>query len=299
MTGPSDAFTGQIGQWVARIRTRGGKLAGPPWHLKPFLAPVADKALQPDVRIDVTYDETRRTAAGFPYDGPHFSVESLGPQRLYARLSRGLEVLLHTGERRADVTVSPCPLNTLGADDAFRMNLRGAIEVPLALLCPELGGMLFHASAFDIPGIGAVMLLGTSGAGKSTNARWAMDRGWTILGDDRVLLQFTPDGPVAVPSPFVSEFRTLSAGSGAMFPLKAIGILHRAETTGLVPLTAAQAIPQILRHAVQHRSDPFANETVLDMVIALASAARVFDYRAAFTPETNLDIWESTLRSAV
>ena len=299
MSGPSDAFTGQIGQWVARIRTRGDGLLDPPWHLKPFLAPVADDAVEPDLRIDVTYDETRRTAAGFPYDGPHFEVAVQGPQRLYARLSRGIEVWLHTGERRAQVTVSPCPLNTLGASEAFRMNLRGAIEVPLALLCPELGGMLFHASAFDIPGVGAVMLLGTSGAGKSTNAQWAMDRGWTILGDDRVLLQFTPGGPVAIPSPFVSEFRTLSATSDRMFPLKAVGILRRAETTGLIPLPAPAAIPHILRHAVQHRSDPFANETVLDMVIALASTAQVFDYRAAFTPEANLEMWEATLRNAV
>ena len=298
MTTPSDAFTGQIGEWICRIRTRGDTLLSPPWHLRPYLAPAAQSDTPADMQVDIHYDETRRPAAGFPSHSPHFIVEHPKPNQIRARLSRGLELDINTDTRHADVTITPCPLNTLDEQEAFRLNLRGAIEVPLALLCPELSGMLFHASAFSVPGCGAVMLLGTSGAGKSTNAQWALDRGWTVLGDDRVILQFTDSGPVVVPSPFVSEFRTKSATSDQMFPLKAIGILQRGITTSLSAMPTLASLPQVLRHAVQHRSDRMANEAMLDMAARLIGSATAYDYRGAFSPD-NLSIWEATLRSAV
>ena len=59
-------------------------------------------------------------------------------------------------------------------------------------------GALVHAGAVATEH-GAVLLGGQSGAGKSTSTMACADRGLDVLGDDQVLVELGPHGPIAHP----------------------------------------------------------------------------------------------------
>jgi tetratricopeptide (TPR) repeat protein len=74
----------------------------------------------------------------------------------------------------------------------------------LASLLAPAGRFLLHGGAISKDG-GAVLVLGGTGAGKSTLAFGALEDGWTVLSDDLVIVSRGPHGPLVsgIPRPLV------------------------------------------------------------------------------------------------
>lgn len=65
--------------------------------------------------------------------------------------------------------------------DEVRLFLLGS---GIGAILMQRGNLVLHANAIAMPGNGAIICLGRSGAGKSTTAGALMQRGYEVLGDD-------------------------------------------------------------------------------------------------------------------
>lgn len=106
------------------------------------------------------------------------------------------------------VTVRPAPA---AGDRALE---RYVLTAGLATVLTQRGALVLHANAIEIESK-AVLILGGSGAGKSTTAAALVGRGHTVLSDDVAAVRTTaPDGaagPRAVTSPGISTVRLAPA----------------------------------------------------------------------------------------
>jgi hypothetical protein len=107
-------------------------------------------------------------------------------------------------------------------------------------------GVLVHACGLSWRGRG-LLLLGTSGAGKSTSARlWAQKAGVTVLSDDRIIVRRDGDGYRIFGTPWHGDAGYESPASA---PLDAVFILEQAPRNRLVDLTSASAVAQMMVRA--------------------------------------------------
>jgi hypothetical protein len=84
-----------------------------------------------------------------------------------------------------------------GYATASRTARRSLARVGAILRLRARGRYLVHAAAVVDPGGGAWLLAGDSGSGKSTLAWVLVRQGWSLLGDDGVLIEETPQGLIA------------------------------------------------------------------------------------------------------
>ena len=109
----------------------------------------------------------------------------------------------------------------------------------------ELGALDPHARSFIAKS--PFLLLGTSGAGKSTSARlWAQRPGVTVLSDDRIVVRADGDDYRIYGTPWHGDAGYESPGSA---PLAAVFILEQAPRNRVLDLTPASAVSQMMVRA--------------------------------------------------
>lgn len=119
-----------------------------------------------------------------------------------------------------------------------------------------------HATAVGIDGRG-LLILGRSGAGKSSLAMRLMSLGAVLVADDRVLVRRERDGLIAqapVPLAGLIEARGLGllrAPFAAAMGLAAVVDLDRAETERLPPLRHHVVLGETLPLVLGQQSDHF------------------------------------------
>ncbi len=145
-------------------------------------------------------------------------------------------------------------------------------RVLLAYRLLELGGALLHSAGVVDRGR-ALLLLGRSGAGKTTAAGMSLASGREVLSDD--LNAVLPDGregaggPSVARLPFAGDLRRAEAGAGA-FPLCALLRLAKGEAAALAPLSPALAAATLLACAPYVNADPHRREALLEVLAGLA-----------------------------
>lgn len=141
-------------------------------------------------------------------------------------------------------------------------------------------GVLVHACGVTYRGRG-ILLLGTSGAGKSTSARlWSERPATRILSDDRIVIRAQDGGYRIFGTPWHGDASCESPGSA---PLHSVFILEQAPRNRIVDLKASQAVAQMMVRAFPAMWD----QQGLDFAVRFLSslAARVPVRRLQFLPE--------------
>ncbi|MFA6956958.1 MAG: hypothetical protein WC538_13910 [Thermoanaerobaculia bacterium] len=124
----------------------------------------------------------------------------------------------------------------------------------LAYRVAERGALVLHSSAVVLDG-GAYVFVGRSGAGKSTVARLALERGHAILSDDLNVLSPAGSGWNVARLPFAGEYP--DHGRGETVPVAAIYELEKGATHALSPTTPAASFAALLRCAPYVNGDPY------------------------------------------
>jgi hypothetical protein len=145
----------------------------------------------------------------------------------------------------------------------------------------EQGGAVLH-SAGVTDGQAAFLLLGPSGAGKTTSSRLCLERGATVLSDD---LNAVRDGS-AVKLPFTGDLGERSGGPGSV-PLRALLKLVQGPEDRLRPLSPAAALASLVAAAPFVNHDPWRREALLEILERLALSVPA--YELTFTLEG--DVW--------
>lgn len=118
-------------------------------------------------------------------------------------------------------------------------------QIVLARALADRQACLIHAAGVDIGGKG-VLLVGHSGAGKTTAARMMRTAG-EVLCDDRIIVRRWPEGLRIHGTWSNGELADVSAGSA---PLSGVLFLQKADVNRLVPMTKMSEIAQLLAQYV-------------------------------------------------
>jgi hypothetical protein len=189
---------------------------------------------------------------------------------------------------------------------AFRVVFSGAF----AHVLTAHDRFLLHAATLAVDD-GCVLVLGPSGAGKSTVALCALRSGWSVLGDDLVVLELNGDHvratalarPIAAPRDLVDDPRAVPIPGDARARLElpphtitpgtrsVVGIIVTAH--GESPASAVRELPPlsapplILTSCLVAESAP-ARRAVFPLAIALSRLPAV-GLEHGTSPETRLD----------
>jgi MoaA/NifB/PqqE/SkfB family radical SAM enzyme len=149
-------------------------------------------------------------------------------------------------------------------------------QILLARALADRQACFFHAAGMVIGGKG-ILLVGHSGAGKTTAARMLRNHG-DVLCDDRIIVRRGPTGLRIHGTWSHGDLADVSAGSA---PLSAILFLEKAEANRLVPVT--QGI-ETARFLVQYVVKPLVTGDWWEKVLALIEnmAREVPAYRLEF-----------------
>jgi hypothetical protein len=118
---------------------------------------------------------------------------------------RNSRVLVPDGGSRVDVFVGP--------NEIVPGSARASLEIALSLALREEGLHHLHAAALVRPEGASIVIVGGSGAGKTTATIALIEAGYAFLGDDALLVEESREGPrlCAFPRPFHVGPRTLAA----------------------------------------------------------------------------------------
>jgi hypothetical protein len=111
------------------------------------------------------------------------------------------------------------------------------------------GGLLVHASSVVFEE-GALLFIGHSGAGKSTIAAIAEERGGVVLSDDRTILTLEADGVRAWGTPWHG---TLARTSAASVPLRGLFLLSQDTTDAVDLVPPDRALKELFVRLIQPR----------------------------------------------
>jgi hypothetical protein len=143
-------------------------------------------------------------------------------------------------------------------------------------------GVLVHACGISAGGRG-VLLLGTSGAGKSTSARlWSGRPATTILSDDRIVIRGENGAPRIYGTPWHGE---AGCESPASAPLEAVFILEQAPRNRILDLPPSAAVAQMMVRAFPAMWDRRGLEFAVGFLSQLAEQVPV--RRLQFLPEAS------------
>lgn len=163
---------------------------------------------------------------------------------------------------------TPGALGLLAFHNSFR------VLVAYRLLA--LGGLLLHSSGVVRDGE-AYLLLGQSGAGKSTFARLSLEAGLRILSDDMNGVLARADGVVAEKLPFAGSLERTQTDAST-YPLRFLGLLGKGTGNGIGPrpLSDAEAIATLVASAPFVNTNPWALETLMGVAEALVRRCPLF-----------------------
>jgi hypothetical protein len=140
----------------------------------------------------------------------------------------------------------------------------------------ELGGAMLH-SAGVTDGTSAWLLLGRSGAGKTTSSRLCRARGGTVLSDDLNAVRLE-DGarPRLAWLPFAGDLG-VQAGGSESYPLAAVLRLTQGTEDRLRPLSPAAALAGLVAAAPFVNHDPWRREPLLSTLERLARSVPAYE----------------------
>ena len=167
------------------------------------------------------------------------------------------------------------------AGEEFSSVFENYLRILAAYRLLERGGAVIH-SAGVTDGQAAFLLLGPSGAGKTTSSRLCLERGATVLSDD---LNAVRDGFV-VKLPFTGDLGERSGGPESV-PLRALLKLVQGPENRLRPLSPAAALASLVAASPFVNRDPWRREALLETLEALARAVPA--YELTFT--LGGDVW--------
>jgi hypothetical protein len=222
--------------------------------LRVFRAPAADFR-----EID-----TRGWEYAMDFDPAPGAVRVAG-MRLMARLDwpdgfpGGLSGALWTCEAAGEEWAAVCE-NTLRVLAAYRLL--------------ELGGVMIHSAGISGDGEG-YLLLGPSGAGKTTASRLCLEAGAAVLSDDLNAVVREGEGIRMVKLPFTGDLGD-RAGAPSSVPLRALLRLAKGPER-LRPLSRAAALGALAAAAPFVNRDPWRREELLDVLERLAGAAPAWE----------------------
>jgi hypothetical protein len=146
-------------------------------------------------------------------------------------------------------------------------------------------GVLVHGCGLIWEGRG-ILLLGTSGAGKSTSARlWAQRPGVTILSDDRIVVRADADadGYRIYGTPWHGDAGYESPVSA---PLDAVFVLEQAPRNRVIDLSSAAAVSQMMVRAFPAMWDQRGLEFAVTFLSQMTTRLPV--RRLQFLPDTSM-----------
>ena len=141
----------------------------------------------------------------------------------------------------------------------------------------EEGGAVIH-SAGVTDGESAWLLLGPSGAGKTTASRLCLDRGASVLSDDLNAVHLEDGGARLVKLPFTGDLGERSGGS-SLLPLRAVLRLVQGKENEAHPVTPAAALAALVAAAPFVNRDPFRREALLAVLERLARSVPAWELR--------------------
>jgi hypothetical protein len=144
------------------------------------------------------------------------------------------------------------------------------------------GGALIHGAALVGADGGGYLLIGPSGAGKTTLSREAHALGGRILSDERTIVRPRRDGWVLGGTPWPGEG---GFADNSVAPLRGIMFLEQAERDELLPLSQARALALVYRCHFPPLWDARASERALDHLERLVSSIPIFRLRNRRGPE--------------
>lgn len=143
----------------------------------------------------------------------------------------------------------------------------------LSEIMPSFGRFLMHGSAVAVDGKG-YLFTAPSGTGKSTHARFWRE----MLGDRAVMVNDdkpfigTGGGATVYGSPWRGKHRL---GSNIAVPLKAVCVLGRAAENSIEEITAAEALPTLVRQ-IYRPDSPAMLAATLGLIDRMTESVRFY-----------------------
>jgi hypothetical protein len=146
------------------------------------------------------------------------------------------------------------------------------------------GGAVIHSAGIT-DGASAFLLLGPSGAGKTTSSRLCLERGARVLSDDLNAVIFSPPLPLgeegpgevrALRLPFTGDLGERSGGP-ASYPLAAMLRLVKGTEDRLRPISPAAALAGLVAAAPFVNRDPWRRDALLGTLERLARAVPAYE----------------------
>jgi len=288
-----------------------GRRSGEPW---------GDRALALDIPggpyllsgLAAAQEEALRHRFG-PLCGPVTGGEGIATAVFRAPAADFLEIDTRGWEYALDLDPAPLSLRVAGLRLMARLDwapgLAAGLWTPEATgeewaggVCENLlrilaayrllaaGGVLLHSAALS-DGKSAWLLLGPSGAGKTTASRLCLAAGADVLSDDLNAVLPGPPSPVVARLPFTGDLGERQGGPGS-YPLQAVLRLRQGPAESLAPLSPASALAALTAAAPYVNRDPWRREPLLAALERLARAVPAWEL--TFSP--GADLW-SILRS--
>lgn len=161
-----------------------------------------------------------------------------------------------------------------GDGDLFAPILENFFRVLSAYRLLETAGVLLHSAAVAEDG-GAFLLLGRSGAGKTTASRLCLEAGATVLSDDLNAVVPGSMGARVEKLPFTGDLGD-RAGGPLQVPLRALLRLEKGNEERLVPLSPARALAHLVAAAPFVNRDPWREEALLSTLERLARSVPAY-----------------------
>jgi hypothetical protein len=185
--------------------------------------------------------------------------------------------------RRVTLTCAATLLVGEGAQRRLAAPVRYPLDQILLSLALAGDGLIVHAAAVQF-GAGALLLAGSSGAGKTTIARICAAAGRPVLSDDRVIVRRSPKGWLAYGTPWPGEGK-FAENRG--LPLAAVVFLARGAGSRLAALPPQALARRLTPLATIPWFDPAARSGCLDLLADLAGAVPV--HELAFRPDAGAE----------
>lgn len=162
-----------------------------------------------------------------------------------------------------------------GAGEEWTSVFENYLRVLTAYRLLEEGGAVIHSAGIT-DGERAWLLLGPSGAGKTTASRLCLEHGASVLSDDLNAVRLGADGARLVRLPFTGDLGDRSGGP-AFQPLRAVLRLVKGTEEGTRPLTPAAALAGLVAAAPFVNRDPWRRESLLAVLEPLARSVPAWE----------------------
>ncbi len=146
--------------------------------------------------------------------------------------------------------------------DDFPFIFENVFRVLVAYRLLELGGAILHSACVAHEGR-AYLMLGHSGAGKTTFSRMALAAGWEVLSDDMNAVRLEDGQWVVEKLPFAGDLGQTPSRSNR-YPLAGVFRLNKGDNNRLSPWSRGQAVAKALTCSPVVNDDPYRTEPLLN-----------------------------------